>query len=235
MQPTTKAVQDLFIECYSRVKGSPVPPFRIEFYPYAGLRHTARVRNGKVLIRISDILAPAPPEILSALLSILLHKLFSMPAPEEHSRRYEDYIRQSEVRALVRRIRRLRGKKYLSSPAGRVYDLRVLYEALNRKYFARRLKVRHLSWSRSQNRRLMGHYDASHEAIVINRKLDHPCVPQFVVEYVLYHEMLHAHFGTLPSANGHRLIHHEPFRRAEREYPRFREASEFIDRHLTGR
>lgn len=232
METETEAIRHLFIDSYSELKATPVPPFRIEFYPYAGLRHTVRVRRGKLLIRISDLLASAPQPIISALLSILLHKLLRRRVPQEHLRQYEGYIRQDQVRSRLRSIRRIRGRKYLCSPAGRVYDLRAVYDGLNQRYFDQQLKVRHLSWSRRKNRTLMGHYDASYDAIVVNRKLDHPCVPRFVIEYVLYHEMLHAHFGESSLPNGQRSVHHPRFRRAEREFPQYQKAREFIHRYL---
>ena len=31
-----------------------------------------------------------------------------------------------------------------------------------------------------------GHYDPAHNAIVISRVFDHPRVPEFVIEYIVY-------------------------------------------------
>src|SRR5260370_26400749 len=59
--------------------------------------------------------------------------------------------------------------------------------------------------------------------------MDRPGMPEFVVEYVLYHEMLH---GKHPTRRpGCSLISHSPeFRAEEKHYERFRAARKFLDR-----
>jgi hypothetical protein len=52
---------------------------RIEFYPYAGIKHSIRKREGKILIRISDTFLDAPQDVLLALGRILLAKLNKNP------------------------------------------------------------------------------------------------------------------------------------------------------------
>ena len=41
-----------------------VPAIEVRFYPYAGLRHTIRLRSGRVYVRLSDICKDSPPEVL---------------------------------------------------------------------------------------------------------------------------------------------------------------------------
>jgi len=48
-----------------------------------------------------------------------------------------------------------------------------------------------MSWSPSKTRRILGHYDPAHNAIVISRIFDHASIPRYAVEYIVYHEMLH--------------------------------------------
>ena len=44
---------------------TPLPEMRVEFFPFAGLTHTARLRENRLLIRVSDLLADAPEDRLS--------------------------------------------------------------------------------------------------------------------------------------------------------------------------
>ena len=48
-----------------------------------------------------------------------------------------------------------------------------------------------MSWSQARARNLLGHYDPAHNAIIVSRIFDHPRVPRYAVEYIVYHEMLH--------------------------------------------
>ena len=51
-----------------------------------------------------------------------------------------------------------------------------------------------LGWSRRPSRVMLGHYDPSHNAIILSSLLDRPGVPRLCVEYILFHEMLHLRF-----------------------------------------
>ena len=65
--------------------------------------------------------------------------------------------------------------------------------------------------------------------IVLNRRMDRPEVPQMVVEYVLFHEMLHVKHPTRRS--GCTLLSHSPeFRSEEKRFAHFATARKFLDR-----
>lgn len=232
-EPSLQKLRCEFSRLYQELKGGEAPACQVEFYPYSNLTHTIRVRNGRILVRLSDLLIDAPATVQASALSILVHRLLRAPVPESVKRRYQNHIRQPQFVASLRKLRRSRGRKHLSSPRGVVYDLQTLYEDLNREFFQSRLRVRHLSWSRRRNRRVLGHYDAAHDAIVIDRRLDNPLVPEYVVRYVLFHEMLHARLGD-EICDGKLFSHHRRFRQAERRFPQFLEAGRFIRKHLSG-
>lgn len=227
-----RRLQEAGMRLHRQLDGGAAPPVSVVFYPYVSLKHTIRMRDGRVAIRISDMMLAAPFEALEAVLGILLSKLLRRPglsAPFE--REYRRWVRQPEVRERMRRVRARRGRKRLTPPQGRHFDLRPLFAKLNRLYFEDRVLVRHLSWSQRKSRRVLGHYDPAHGAIVVNRRLDHPLVPQHVVEFVLYHEMLHAFLGETECGD-QRRFHHPEFRRAERRFADYDRAKAFIDREL---
>ncbi|HUV12971.1 MAG TPA: SprT-like domain-containing protein [Acidobacteriota bacterium] len=202
---------------------------RVSFFPYACLTNTIRFREGRYEVRLSDILEEAPPEVLEAVFTVLGSKLLKQPVPPPARQIYRSYVAHPEIRAKVRKVRTTRGRKHLGSPVGKVFDLQHLYDAVNVAYFSGQLDIRHLSWSRRKNRRTLGHYDGAHSAIIINRRLDSRLVPKYVVSYVLFHEMLHAHFGE-EYCNGRRRIHHAAFRQAEKGFAEHRKAKRFIER-----
>ena len=85
----------------------------------------------------------------------------------------------------------MRGRKHLDSAQGRTYDLEALFEDLNQRFFHGLMARPQMTWSRDHARNSLGHYDPAHNAIVVSRIFDHPRVPRFAVEYIVYHEMLH--------------------------------------------
>jgi len=221
-----------FRENYQRLKGQAAPAFAVQFYPYRNLTNTIRARDGRILVRISDILEEAPEPVLSALVAILLYKLCRRRVPRSHLALYRSYVNEPATRARTDAMRRLRGRKQFGTPAGEIFNLKQMFDRLNADYFDHRVEVAHLSWSARVSRRVLGHFDPAHRAIVINRKLDHPLVPESVVQYVLYHEMLHVVLGIEHSAEGRRHCHHARFRQEERRFAHYARARQFIRESL---
>lgn len=209
-----------------------VPEIRVEFCRFASATSLARLRGGCLHVRISDVLHGAPAPVLEALFYLLLGKLYRRPVPPGYRRRYRLYLDRRDVRHRVHGFRRARGRKVLTDPAGSHYDLEALFDELNGKYFHGALRRPVLSWSQRASRRILGHYDPAHNAIVISRLLDSEAAPRLAVEYVLFHEMLHLH---LPEEHngGQRRVHTRAFREAERVFPELDRAKRIL-RHLAG-
>ncbi len=221
----------LFAELHRQLVEEPLPPHEISFYPYAGLKHTIRSRNGRVLIRLSDLLKEAEPAVFEATLALLICRLYRIRAPQQFQVVYRQFAAAVKTRLAARQARSKRGKKRLTGARGQYHDLTQVFSKLNTEYFGDQLEVGHLSWSSGKSRRVLGHYDRAHDAIVLSRLLDQPLVPTFVVEYVLYHEMLHA--AHEEEYCGHRRrIHHERFRKAEQEFADYSRARRFIFEEL---
>ena len=200
-------------------------------YHNTNLRHTIRRRQGKILVRVSDILIDAPQPVLEALLCILLHKLFGESAPPDQRRIYRHYAADSRIRARVRQVRSSRGRKRLSGPQGKVFNLQAVFSALNERYFVGQLQVRNLSWSPNCSRRVLGHYDPAHDTIVVSRRLDDSRIPRFVIDFVVYHEMLHALLDDHARGTSRRT-HSPAFRRAELRFSGLQQAQAFLENRL---
>ena len=214
-------------EQLERLHGSSSKDFEIRFYPYSGLTSTIRSRDNKILVRLSDMLQGAPDPVLRSVISILVCKLLGIEVAKQDRSRYRSFVNRPVFRELIKETRAVRGRKKLCSPAGRVFHLQEVFEELNETYFCNQVSVRHLGWSSKPSRSRLGHYDEAHDAIVLSRSLDDKRVPAFVVEYVLFHEMLHAFLGDEAASHGRR-IHHRRFREAEQDFPQFNEAKSFI-------
>lgn len=206
-----------------------VPPVRVEFYRYVGLRQTIRIRNGEVIVRLADLMRDAPLAVQKALAFILVAKLLKRRVPKQAREMYESFAREPHIAEKSRENRRTRGRKIVSSATGNVYDLNQIFARLNQTYFQNELPKPIITWSRGKTFRIFGHHDALHETVVISRTLDDARIPGFVVEFVLYHELLHIKHPT-ETVNGRRRVHSTVFRRDERRFPQFEDAEEWLEK-----
>lgn len=85
-----------------------------------------------------------------------------------------------------------------------------------------------LEWTARGVRRFWGVYDRARDRIAISSRLDAPDVPAFVLDFVVYHEVLHRVLGVERGPGGRRVVHPPHFREAERKYPRWQEAERIL-------
>lgn len=207
------------------------PEIEVRFYPYIGINHTIRVRNSKVFVRIAEVCREMPPDAHKALAFILVAKLLRKKVPAEARRVYSNFIKTQEIQAKAVENKRERGRKIITTSKGEVYDLDVIFERVNLLYFQNSIPKPVLTWSARKTFRILGHHDSTHETIVISRSLDNKKVPPFVVEYVVFHEMLHIHHPTT-HRNGRRYNHTPAFRRDERKFAFYDEAEKWIESNV---
>jgi hypothetical protein len=170
---------------------TPAPDLRVDFCRFANADSFIRLENGRLHVRISDLLEGAPAPVTEALAHILLGKLYRKPVARLYSHRYRQYLNRRDVRRQAQLVRQIRGRKFISGPAGEHHNLEEIFERLNRQFFDGLMGRPLLGWSRRASRSMLGHFDPSHNAIIINRVFDQPGVPVLSLEYVMFHEMLH--------------------------------------------
>ena len=116
-----------------------------------------------------------------------------------------------------------------------VVHLEACYRRINDKYFSGQVDCP-ICWSHRRTRRgqksvRLGSYSPKTGVIRINPILDNPMVPLYVVEDVIYHEMLHHHLGT-KTCHGKRLSHHARFREMEKRFAEREKARLWIHGNL---
>ena len=223
-------VTKYFADAFRHMGGNRgVPAIEVRFYQYAGLRHSIRVRQGRVYVGLSEICKDAPPEALRALAFILVARLLGKRVPTIHDRVYRDYSLTPSVMRSSDLARRGRGRKMISTAHGKVYDLERMFARLNREYFDGAIPKPTITWSQRRTKSILGHHDQVFDSITISKTLDSKEVPDYVVEYILYHEMLHIkHPARL--INGRRHRHTSAFRLDERKFSHYEEAHMWIER-----
>jgi hypothetical protein len=220
----------LFQRVYTRLgcEGRP-PRFQVEFYPYTNLVLTIRRREEAIFVRFSDLMRQCSLPVMEGAAALLLSRIYRRRPPKSLVQPYLDYTRSERTRQRIQRMRRRRVRPAAVDAQGRHFDLSGMFDSLNVKFFGGNLERPHLGWSNRSWRRQFGCYDPGPNQILLNRRMDHPTVPQFVVEYVLFHEMLHVKHPTRRS--GCTLISHsKEFRAEEKQFPEFDRARRFLDR-----
>jgi len=222
------SLRQIFQETYRELRaGAPMPELALEFFAFANITNTIRMREGKLLVRLSDLLEGAPPTVLRAIAHILLAKMYRKPIEREHATRYRRYISGHDISRKAHLLRQMRGRKRIESAQGRTYDLEKVFDDLNQRFFYGLLARPRLTWSRDHARNRLGHYDPAHNAIVVSRVFDDPRVPCYAVEYIVYHEMLHLKHP-VKLRGSRRCVHSAEFQAEEKLFPHLEKAKQFL-------
>ena len=206
-----------------------MPALDIRFRRFTSLNTTIRLREGTLHVRLSDLLEASPETVHHAIAHILLAKLYRHPVGAAQADRYRRYVSSEAVARGAQQIRIARGRKRISTHVGRFYDLNEVFETINVRFFHGLMGRPTLTWSAHQARRMLGHYDAAHNTIVVSQVFDRADTPRCAIEYLMYHEMLHLKHPVRVKA-GRRCVHSREFQAEERLFPEMAEAKEYLRR-----
>ena len=204
-----------------------MPSLEIRFRRFTSLNTTIRLREGRILVSLSDLLEGAPDGVLRAIAHILLAKLYRKPLDATLTSRYRRFASSESVMRQTELVRQARGRKKLLGSQGQHYDLNEVFETLNLRFFHGLLGRPLLTWSGHAARRSLGHYDPAHNTIVVSRVFDRHNTPRYAIEYLLYHEMLHLKHP-VKVRGGRRCVHPREFQQEERLFPELERAKEYL-------
>jgi hypothetical protein len=206
---------------------------------------SARRRGARIQLRIHRGFVDAPDDVLAAVATFVLGRPGEPRAQAALHLVREHFSRVRQDGTSIRLVRnRLR-------PAGRVHDLRAVRDGLLARYFTgsdgrATLPRVPITWGnaaaaetarQARNRRRgsfslkLGSYSFEDRVIRVHPALDALEVPRYVVESVVYHELLHAAIDPVVR-NGRRCVHTPEFRRRERRFRDFARAERWIAEHL---
>lgn len=120
---------------------------------------------------------------------------------------------------------------------GQFFDLREIFDRLNEVYFNHALRRYTITWGRRRAEApreyfVFGTIQEEDRIIRIHPLLDQSFVPLWFMEYVIFHEMLHAVVPDIPLASGRRKVHTEEFLRREKRFPHYRKARRWEEENL---
>jgi len=198
-----------------------------DYYPYKSIKNTARVKKGVLYVRVSDKLKDVPHEVKEALAYVLLSKIKGIRVAPRYKRVYNDYIHNIVINESFDNA------KGVHEPTGSYFNLDEIFYGINNRFFSNEIPKPALRWSKRRAYRIFGRYDRSKNEIVVSSLLDDKKTPKFVVDYIMYHEMLHIKFG-FTYKRGRRKIHTGPFKKEEEKFPFYKESIDFLKK-ISGR
>jgi len=211
------------------------PEVRVDFYNISGL-WSCRARRSGVVLTAHEAFIGAPDDVLEALVGAAVaggeRSRGGSGGPDGNRteavcrRRVQDHAAGDDFRDLVLALE-LEAAPPAEATRGRHHDLEEVFKRVNEEYFGGRLERPFLTWSGAMTRRRLGHYVPTRDTVVISLTLDDPAVPPYVIDFVMYHELLHKKLG-VRVARGRRYVHTPEFRRAEREFRHYREAEDYL-------
>lgn len=124
--------------------------------------------------------------------------------------------------------------EYLDIPPGsfeqgNTHHLDLSFNRVNQDYFESKISRPRLVWSSRLTYRKFGHYQWDIDTVMISQTLDHHLIPDYVVDYVMYHELLHKKLGAR-KLNGRRSSHTKKFRNEEQKFKKYEKAKQVLNR-----
>ncbi|KJU82000.1 Protein of unknown function SprT [Candidatus Magnetobacterium bavaricum] len=135
------------------------------------------------------------------------------------------------IRNNSNRIKKVPHRTIPTTHQGRRYNLLDIYNQINAQYFCGNINAI-ITWGRTTRKRRvktrrLGSYHGPSNVIRLNPVLDSVAIPKYVLEYVVYHEMLHAALNVAPS-NGRRRVHSNEFKQREKLFRYYDPAMAFL-------
>ena len=193
---------------------------KAEFYPYRSMRHTVEWNGIRIKAKVSRLFSDAPVHILEIIALLLLSRVYKKKIDRQIRSMYSAYSNQLTYKRQTRKIN--------YEPGGKYYNLSLIYQRLNIMYFNSELQITNIGWSKKNSYTRLGFFDKSRNLIVISKIFDSPLVSHRVLQYLMYHEMLHSRFPE-QTVNNRRRIHTPQFRAEERKFPGFYEIQDWIN------
>lgn len=204
-------------ECRSRLQKN--GKFQIEFYSISAIFRTKKAKR-EMRILASEGFIGASRQVLGSLIACAVNK-----GGSGDRERMLTYTGGDAYQRIIREL-----NQHTSSGVngkGKIYDLNRVYERVNQRYFAGEMDKPELCWTQRQTVRMYGRYRLGPDTVSISLSLDDAQVPEFVVEYVMYHELLHKLLG-VDIVRGRRRSHTREFHRYEKSFDRYNEAQMFL-------
>jgi len=194
----------------------------IEFYATSHL-YRSHIESDGITITANEGFIGAPYPVIQALIYTALRH------PEKkHAAQIKAYSATDAFDEIVLSLEMMTADLSVNTQ-GQHYDLGAVFDRVNAAYFAGALSSPRLTWNKTLTHRKFGHYQFNTDTVMLSLSLDDASVPTYVVDFVMYHELLHKSLG-VKLVNGRRHAHTTDFRNAERRFAQYDKAKAFLSK-----
>jgi predicted metal-dependent hydrolase len=182
---------------------------------------SVREKESGISIRLHRMFLDAGTDVLDEICEFIQRKKRSIPKVREFIHWNKACLGKTKPRAIS------------ISTHGRHYNLLDIFKSLNREYFGDSISAV-ITWGKKSSRRVirkrrLGSYQKDINTIRINPILDSKRVPRYFIEYIVYHEMLHAAVN-IEAGNGRQRVHSKEFKYRERLFKYYDQAIQWENR-----
>jgi len=173
--------------------------------------------NNLLLLKVNEGFLTADQEIWEALIrTALYHRNLSS------RQKVRSFGESEEFHEVLFELESFAGPASTTTQ-GQFHNLDESFDRVNAAYFQGSIPKPNLVWSHARTVQTFGHYQPGRDVVMLSLSLDQPNVHTELVDYLMYHELLHKKHGTMV-VNGRRLVHTAPFREDERRFSSYQAA-----------
>lgn len=178
---------------------------------------------------MSDYVKDAPDQVLESMAVYLLSRAAGVRCPDGAAQAYLEYARSRELWNANREHYLARSRNLEVGASGDVRNLDEVFDYVNSFYFSGKLEKPALAWTTESPARRLGFYFEALNILAVNKVMDADRVPRFVLEFVMYHELLH-HVNAVDGKKVRRVHHTKSFREQEKLFRTYEEAEVWLRR-----
>lgn len=182
-----------------------------------------RSRPGQPAVKmvVSEGFIHAPDDILESLLQLGVNA-----ADKSALTRVRKYAKTPEFKRTNTELAKI-DDLVEQNALGQHQNLLEIFGRVKNQYFDPSFTQPRLTWNKTLTYNKYGHYIPASDTVMISMSLDAPDTPDYVLDFVMYHELLHKAFGF--RGNQSRLYaHHKAFRQKEKQFPHYEQAQAYL-------
>lgn len=178
---------------------------------------------GWIKFEISDYVKDAPKEVLTGLATTVFTRL-SGKCDRNYPKEMLNWITSDEFVKSRQPVYLMRSRNMIKSTEGKHKNLTNSYQRLIDLGLIKKDNNLFLTWTQTPNIKRIGYCSVLMKTIVISSVFDSDIIPDYVLDYVLYHEMIHLNKGFDPFGKRHGI----DFRVLEYLHPQHEEAEQYL-------
>lgn len=213
-----KQAKPVFLETAARVKGQSVQ-IRIHFLPTRGVY---KIRSSRNLILVK---LPTPMICFDLKTLRLLAEWIFLKS--NNKQLVLDAMLSDSYQEILSEIDLLSGIE--EHARGMHHDLAKSFDRVNSLYFNGDMTRPNITWSQTFTFRKFGHYDHINDTVAVSMSLDSSDIPEYVVDFIMYHELLHKKLKTRWN-NGRNFCHTSEFTRQEKLFRQYNESKTILNK-----